>query len=283
MNTKITRERILKYPQKEIAVAFIGHAEHPFKKAMIGITMPFPDYNLSRDGKKNPINLFEYVLEGEGEVMVDGKWERVCAGDIYVLRQDEDHMYRSCPESPMKKLWINYIADYTPALLDAYGIKSGIYRSESAKEFFERAYRLVHAVNTESYVYFDISDCVHGIIRAIAIDRLEPDRADIHRIKDALNASVYTKLNLDQLSAKLHISKSNIIRQFKKHYGITPYDYLIGLKMDAAKLLLRNTQMTIREIADRLCISDQHYFSSLFLDRVGVRPRDYRAGAHGTR
>ena len=41
MNTKITRERILKYPQKEIAVAFIGQGEHPFKKAMIGVCISF--------------------------------------------------------------------------------------------------------------------------------------------------------------------------------------------------------------------------------------------------
>ena len=30
------------------------------------------------------------------------------------------------------------------------------------------------------------------------------------------------------------------------------------------------------EIAERVQISDQHYFSSLFLERVGMRPKDYR-------
>ena len=86
----------------------------------------------------------------------------------------------------------------------------------------------------------------------------------------------YAVDSLDELSEKLHISKSNVIRIFKKRYGITPYEYLLSSKIDAAKVLLQSTQMTVREIADRLCVSDEHYFSTLFCNRVGMRPSDFR-------
>ena len=90
---------------------------------------------------------------------------------------------------------------------------------------------------------------------------------------------MYDKLDLDSLSRALHLSKSTVIRTFKAAYGQTPYDYLLSLKMEAAKLLLRDTDMTVAETAVRLAFSDAHYFSNLFFERTGVRPREYRQSA----
>ena len=87
---------------------------------------------------------------------------------------------------------------------------------------------------------------------------------------------MYEKLNLNVLAARLHLSKSNMIRLFKKSFGTTPYEYLLSLKISTAKLLLKNSKMTVKDISDRLKFSDEHYFSTLFLARVGMRPRDYR-------
>lgn len=275
MNEMRPVQKTVKYPKLENAVAFVGQNGAPFKKALVGITYPFPDYSVSRTAL-HKINVFEYVLEGCGEVFVQGEWKRVQAGDIYILRQSEEQHYRSDAASPMKKLWVNYEAEYISSMLDAYGIESGIYRSEGAKRYFETVYEATKRGNTDTYVYYTISECIHGIIHSVAAEMMKSSGADACRIREALNAAVYEKLTLDELAITLHISKSNIIRVFKKQYGMTPYEYLIQLKIDTAKLLLRNTHMTVGEIAERVKISDQHYFSSLFLDRVGVRPKDYR-------
>ena len=256
--------RELKYPQRENAVAFVGQNGAPFKRALVGITYPFPDYSVAR-GSAHNINVFEIVLEGEGEVMLDGIWRRVKADDIYILRQNEEHRYRSDPISPMKKIWVNYEADYISSMLTAYGIESGIYHSEGARRYFERVYESTQCGSVDNYVYYTISECIHGIIHSVASEMRQTEGADAYRIREALNAAVYERLTLDELSDELHISKSNIIRVFKKQYGVTPYEYLLGLKIDTAKLLLRNTHMTVGEIAERVQISDQHYFSSLFL------------------
>ena len=67
-----------------------------------------------------------------------------------------------------------------------------------------------------------------------------------------------------------------MIRIFKKIYGVTPYEYLIELRLQTAKILLKDTNLTIKEIADKLVFFDEHYFSSIFLKKVGVRPGVYR-------
>jgi AraC-like DNA-binding protein len=264
----------LRFPKKEYAVAFIAEDSVPFNNALIGITYPDPEYRINRSASA-PITVFEYVLEGKGEIMLDGKWHTVSAGQIYILRNGEEHRYRSNAKNPYKKIWVNYVAPYLSALLDSYAIKSGIYESENAKAYFDQLLELTKSPTVSKNTHFSIAECVHKIIHTVATERLA-EKTDEYRIREALNASVYDKLSLEDLAAKLHISKSNVIRVFKKSYGVTPYEYLLTLKIATAKLLLRDTKMTVKEISDRLHISDEHYFSSLFLARVGMRPKDYR-------
>ena len=264
----------LKYPEKEKAYAFVNEESRPFHNVVIGITNPTPYYEVSYE-TGTPVNGFEYVLEGEGEILVDGVWHKVHAGQVYILRQGELHRYRADPSNPWKKLWINYVADYISPLLDAYGIKSGVYSSERAKMYFERALEFAEGETWSSDFSYNVADCVHRIISAVALEKND-DVSYEYRIREAINSYVYEKLNLDELSERLHMSKSNVIRIFKKEYGTTPYEYLISLKISTAKILLKDTQMTVREIAERLCFSDEHYFSNIFFARVGVRPREYR-------
>ena len=260
----------LRFPKKEYAVAFIAEDSIPFNNALVGITYPDPEYKITRLASA-PITVFEYVLEGKGEIMLDGKWQTVSAGQIYILRSGEEHCYRSNTKDPYKKIWVNYVASYLSALLDSYGLKSGIYESENAKAYFDQLLELTKSPTISKNTHFSIAECVHRIIHAVATERLA-EKTDEYLIREALNASVYDKLSLEDLAAKLHISKSNVIRVFKKSYGVTPYEYLLTLKIATAKLLLKDTKMTVKEISNRLHISDEHYFSSLFLARVGMRP-----------
>lgn len=264
----------VRFAEKEKAVAFISDEGRPFKNAVIGITYPDPNYRINRSSD-NPVTVFEYVLEGEGEIIIDGKRYIARSGDTYILRSNEAHCYYSDSNRPWKKLWINYVADYISPMLDSYGITSGIYHSELARDHFELLWQYSQSGAAKPNINFKIAACLHNLIQTLATESDHPT-TDECLIREALNASVYEKLNLDELASRLHISKSNIIRVFKKNYGITPMEYLISLKISAAKILLKDTHMTVKEIAERLQISDEHYFSNLFRKRVGIRPRDYR-------
>ena len=264
------------HKNSEYTAALMGDTGTPFSSALIGITYPDPTYEIRRTC--SDVTVFEYILEGEGTLLLDGKWQRACAGEVYILREGEPHRYRADAQNPWKKIWINYAADYMPPMLDAYGIQSGIYPSENARTYFEQLLDRTKDGQSPTLTGLDVADCVARIVHVVASERLT-DRSDAYRIKEALGAAVWEQLDLDTLAARLHLSKSSLIRTFKKSYGITPYAYLLTRKIEAAKLLLRDTCLSIKEIADRLCICDEHYFSSLFFSHVGLRPRAYRDAA----
>ena len=239
------------------------------------MTYPFSEYRIQR-GRNYRINVFEYVIAGEGEVWDGVEWQRVKEGDIYILREGEVHNYRSCKNNPMYKIWINYTAAYMKSFLDSYSISSGVYRSKVAIKYFDRIHKDLLGGKYVRMNHFEIALAVNNIVYSLSSEKNGRIGGDAYTIRRILDGCVYGQISLDGLSDELHMSKSNIIRVFKKEYGITPYNYLINLKIEASKSLLESTQMTVKEISERVGICDSHYFSNLFLNRIGKRPRDYR-------
>lgn len=269
----------VKYPAKEIAFVFRPENKSPFNHAIVGVTYPFPDYFIHR-ADWDKVDVFGYITKGAGEIFLDGKWQTAPAGSIFILRGGAEQQYRSIRGNPWQFIWINYVSSYLSTLLDAYDIKSGIYQAPGACRFFEQAFELSSSAFASASTCHTLADYVHKIISVISLGEINEIATDEYRIRETLDSYVYKKADLGKLAEGLHMSKSNVIRVFKKHYGITPYDYLLNAKIDTAKLLLSGTSMSVREIADRLYISDEHYFSTLFYKKTGVRPREYRDKYH---
>lgn len=93
-----------------------------------------------------------------------------------------------------------------------------------------------------------------------------------------MDEHIYEKLTIRQLSEAASLSPSQLTRVFRRAYGQTPYEYILSRKVDTACLLLRNTGLTVKEIAYRLQFSDEHYFSNLFRQRTGSPPGKYKEG-----
>ena len=72
-----------------------------------------------------------------------------------------------------------------------------------------------------------------------------------------LNESLTQKISLEDISAKLYKSKSQINREFVKYFGTTPYKYLLDRRLELAKFMLANTNTSVKEISDTLVFVDE--------------------------
>ena len=271
------RKAPVQYPDIENAYVVIPYDKTPFKDAMIGITYPSVKYQINRT-PKNPECVFEYILSGEGEVLIDGEWKTAKAGDFYILASGYNQHYRASNTNPWKKIWINYNSDYMPELLRSYGIEMGIYHSGAVKVYFDEIVELSRTSNFSENAPFLIADRVQRIARVAAIERAS--ERDVAPMKRLISTYVYKKFSLEEFAEKFHMSKSNVINTFKKNYGVTPYEYLVNLKIETAKLLLSDTMLSVKKIAEKLAIHDEHYFSNMFKKKVGMRPLEYRRKKH---
>ncbi len=82
--------------------------------------------------------------------------------------------------------------------------------------------------------------------------------------------------DIETVCRHIHISQSYFCSIFKKETNDTFRNSLHLFRMQAAKELLRMTDMKLREVAERVGYTDPNYFSFSFKKTTGISPREYR-------
>lgn len=82
-------------------------------------------------------------------------------------------------------------------------------------------------------------------------------------------------LTLEQICRDNMISRSHLQKIFQQQSGLGIIEYFSGMKIDAAKQLMRTDQMNFTQIAEKLGYSSIHYFSRQFKKITGMTPSEY--------
>lgn len=130
--------------------------------------------------------------------------------------------------------------------------------------------------------YTDFLNILKRIAFQIASDSNHLKRANIsHIIQDAvqyIREHFQDSITLNDISEHVNISTYYLSRMFKKEMGKNISEYLVELRIEQAKVLLKTSDHKLYEIADEVGIPDPHYFSRLFKKHLGISPSQYREG-----
>lgn len=91
-----------------------------------------------------------------------------------------------------------------------------------------------------------------------------------------INDNLHRKLSLTDLAAQQYLSYVQFSRRFKQATGTTPQDYVAGMRMKKAQLLLSETDLPIKGIARECGFGSEYYFSNFFRARCDLPPSQYR-------
>lgn len=99
-----------------------------------------------------------------------------------------------------------------------------------------------------------------------------------HLVSEILNiieGALYTKISVEDICKKLSYSKAYLSKIFKNYSGYSMAEYLVLLKIEKAKQLIREKEYNFTQIADMLAFSNPLYFSRVFKRITGMSPREY--------
>jgi len=100
--------------------------------------------------------------------------------------------------------------------------------------------------------------------------------AAMSRVHAYIEAHLSDSIELVQLSAVAGMSVFHFARQFKQSAGISPHHYLVGRRIERAKKLLADTDLSLSEIAFATGFSDQSHLTRHFRQMIGVPPGQFR-------
>ncbi len=251
------------FPIKDVRV---GHIIDPLSNT------PFD----SDSGLKNYLLIF--VLDGKGTLSIDNRIISFKANDTLFIKRDTTYSI-SITSNSSEFISLSFAAEYIANMLIEYSVFSGVYPIDSAAAF--QQFLQIAEMEQSKSSGFMVAENIHSVIIRMASHYLRTSETLSRIIKTEIDSHVYNKFSIKDITDTLHISKSTLMRTFKKAYGVTPHEYLIDKRMEIAKSLLTTTKLAIKSIAYMLCFSDERYFSYAFTQKTGVSPNEYRNTFNG--
>ena len=98
----------------------------------------------------------------------------------------------------------------------------------------------------------------------------------LRRVTDWMTEHMAERFSLVRVAKQAGMSEFHFIRLFKRATGLPPSRYLIKLRMDTARRLLRETRMSVISVANELGYENPSHFAKLFRKDTGLTPTDYR-------
>ena len=99
----------------------------------------------------------------------------------------------------------------------------------------------------------------------------------LHNVRSFIDDHLDRPLSVDELAERAHLSRYHFIRLFRRYFYVTPHQYLTRKRLERARGLLADTELTITEICFAVGFESVGSFSTLFHRDVGWSPSIYRA------
>jgi AraC-like DNA-binding protein/quercetin dioxygenase-like cupin family protein len=230
-----------------------------------------------------------YIYRGKGVFQsTQGGKIPINAGDVLLLFPGEWHYYQPDPEVGWTKYWIRFNGDYAKKMVSELLLSPlrpviRIGPNEALLQLFSILAKAIH-INP---FFNQLAIAAQGIqvLGHLATstqrhtskysDQVEATRCHIYE-------HVGQTIDYRGLAQDLGFSSYSVFREeFHKVTGLPHTQYQLGIRLDKAKELLRETALPIGEIADQLGFRDQYYFARFFKAKTGITASEYRQTSSG--
>lgn len=232
---------------------------------------------------------FGVTLSGRQDFFSSGTYHRSPPGNVIQLNPDEVHDGHSGVEEPLSYVML-YVhpRQIEPLFADAAGVKSlgDIRMNETLMADPVLRAHIVELVRLIASHVGSRIDQEHLLYKMAArvvqrCGRFEADevvrRADmlLRQAKEFIHENVDADLSLDDLSEAANLSKFHFLRLFRRQYGITPHQYVINCRINAARSAL-DSGVSLNDVVYRYGFSDLSHFNRRFKRIYGMTPKQYR-------
>jgi AraC-like DNA-binding protein len=244
------------------------------------------------------------VLSGRGRHVLEGESFPVSAGNVFVVQGNRIHSFRDREELvivnvmydpaqlPLPAGLLRRMPGYSalfmlePTFRSAHRFSS---RLQLGREDLGAAEALTERIEEESsrgrpgheaVLLGLLVELMVFLSRHYGESDVRESRAllEMGKLISTLEQRYPEPWTLEQMAKQAHLSRTSLLRVFRQATGKSPIDYLIGLRIEGAKRLLRRSDLAMTDIALETGFGDSNYFARQFRLITGTTPSAYRRG-----
>lgn len=227
--------------------------------------------------KERHSDAFVYIVEGSCTYHFDDGIEfRASVGDVFYLP------YRSAYTMCIHTDEYRFIfCDFCFCGADAkYSVLCPHQEQRCMDNLFMKLLKRYHSMSCSAYtecmsILYDIYSTLQQSTQKSYIGKSK-ERIIIDAKRFIDENSRLPHFSIAQLAERIDVSEVYLRKLFKTRYGISPSGYLIAVRLENAKKLMRYHFLTLEDCALQSGFSSLQYFCRLFKKEVGISPGKYR-------
>ena len=242
---------------------------------------------------------FSYVVSGRGVYVLRDGACRIAAGDVFLFGANQVHCITDTEgEEPMllfnvqfesRLIWSplsnllneKYLQLFNGKCEKLYGQSLSTVRIAAIMQKLRaecQKRELGYQLLVKAYLYEIIGELIRGC--GIHFGENEPSRREslicVDRAMTYINEHLDAPLTLEEIANYAGFSRTYFSTVFSELNGLSTWNYITIRRIERSCELLKTTDLSILEIAERCGYSNLSNFNRMFLRIVGSAPREYR-------
>lgn len=225
--------------------------------------------------------LLMYIISGELTAEYNDRTETIDSGHFVLLDCYKPHGYHT--STGWESLWIHFDGPLARAYYDLIVSQLGnVFSMHDTYPVINKLQQIYDTFAQNKPVREPlISKQLTDILTAMLLySPLHPGANNhshmIEEIITYINEHFTADLNVSELAEQAMLSPYHFIRIFKKETGFTPHEYIVNIRLNTAKYLLKTTDLPIKDICFHTGFSCESVFCAAFKKNVGTTPTEYR-------
>ncbi len=216
-------------------------------------------------------------IAGTGRFVLEEKSYLLNPGYVWYYPPGSKHYF--LPESGFFEYrWLTFSGSGAGSLFDGLGFRAGAhYAGKCPEELFSRLQRIVESPERNQRLAA-ISLGVSILTLAVSRKKNRPERKNCAEIAKEMIDKDFADpdLTVERLAETLHVNRVSLSRSFMHHYGIAISAYLKGRRIQTALGFLRESDLSVAEIAALCGFSSVSYFIRIIRETTGNPPGKLR-------
>ena len=235
---------------------------------------------------------FVVTLDGKLQFITEDSKHILYGGDMFMTYPLEPHGNKNSPINICEYVWFQFDLTTPPEQFLGLPPAYAAYIHNQLTQYHDRvrrvnwrdlpllrdAFFLLTSQDIRKQI-LGYNSFVHFVINNIGnstVDDTPEASSPIQVAVSYIHAHLLEDIPIELLAEHSALSPAHFIVKFKKEIGMTPHAYILLARMDTAKILLKNPDYSITNIAYLLNFSSSNHFANQFKKYTGFTPTEFR-------